>query len=227
MPDIRKADLYIFIYRHFTVIVAGDETPDRPVRVLHRIKRLHQRILRASLRLAVFPLRLLHLDMRAVAKHNAAQIAGGRRRKNLPPEPSCVQKRQKPRMIHMRVGQEHIVYERFLHRQVAVLKYVGTLLHAVVHQNILIAYTKIMAAPCHLMVCPDKHKFHTVFPPASRRLFFYCTSYIITFFSESVNHFGDIFFRFSNSSFSGFPVTRFFPSTSHTVPIQYNKLVMR
>lgn len=69
-------------------------------------------------------------------------------------------------MIDMRMGEEHIVYQRFLHRQFAVFKHVRPLLHTVVHQNILIAYTKIMAAPCHLMVCPDKHKFHTVFPPA-------------------------------------------------------------
>ncbi len=198
MPNIRKADLYIFIYRHFTVIVAGDETPDRPVRVLHRIKRLHHRILGASLSLAVFPLCLLHLDMRTVTQHNAAQITGGRRRKNLTAESPRIQERQKTRMVYMRVSQEHIIYQRFLHRQLAVLKYVGTLLHAVVHQNILIAYPKIMAAPCHLMVCPDKHKLHTV-PPCLRRLLFFCISYIITFFSERVNLFGDIFFRFSRT----------------------------
>ena len=102
--------------------------------------------------------------MRTVTQHNAAQIAGGRRRKNLTAESPRIQERQKTRMVYMRVGQEHIIYQRFLHRQFAVLKHIRSLLHTVVHQNILIAYPQIMAAPCHLMVCPDKHKLHTV-PP--------------------------------------------------------------
>ncbi len=70
-------------------------------------------------------------------------------------------------MVNVRVGEKHIIYQRFLHRQFAVFKYIRPLLHTVIHQNIFIAYTKIMAASRHLMVCPDKHKLHTV-PPLLR-----------------------------------------------------------
>lgn len=59
-----------------SVVGAGDELAHDLLRVLHGVVRLDRRRT-AALRLAVFPLDLLLLDVRRVLQHNAAQIGGG------------------------------------------------------------------------------------------------------------------------------------------------------
>ena len=76
MADIRKPDLNPFTYLDLFVIVAGNQPPDRPVRIFHRVQWLNHRA-GASLCLAVLPFCLLHLNMRTVTKHDTAQITGG------------------------------------------------------------------------------------------------------------------------------------------------------
>ena len=117
--------------------------------------------LRASLRLAVFPFRLLHLNVGAVSEHDTAQIRRGLRGKNLPPKAPCRQSGNHAGMVDMRMGQQHIINQRFLNRQLAVLEYIQPLLHAVIHQNVFPARIQIMTAPRHLMGCSYKNKLHS------------------------------------------------------------------
>ena len=94
MAYIRKPDLNIFTYRHFTVIITGNKPPDGAIRILHGVKRFYHLILCTSLRLAVFPFRLLHLNMRTVPEHDITQVAGRRRRIDFAPKSPCIQKRK-------------------------------------------------------------------------------------------------------------------------------------
>ena len=165
MAYICKSDLNIVAYRHFTVIIAGYKPSDRAVSVFHGIKWFYYLITRTSFRLAVLPFRLLHLDMRTVPQHNAAKITGRRRRIYLPPKAPGIQKRKQPRMIHMSMGQKHIVNQRFVHWQLTVLKHICALFHTIIHQNIFFTYTQIMTASRHLMICSNKHQLH-IRPPA-------------------------------------------------------------
>ena len=132
MPDIRKPDPHTLADIHFPVILAGDKSSDGAVCILHRIQRFYDRS-RASLCLAVLPLSLLHLDMSAVTKHDAAQIAGRHRGIDAAPESPGIQQRQKPRVIDMRMCQKHMVDQRRIHRQLTVLKDIDALLHTVVN----------------------------------------------------------------------------------------------
>ena len=90
MSDIGKSDFHSFTYLDHMVILTRYQSADRSIRIFHCINRLHQLILCASLRLTILPLCLLHLDMGTVTKHDAAQVNGCLRCKDLPPEPSCV-----------------------------------------------------------------------------------------------------------------------------------------
>ena len=67
------------------MVVAGYKMSQTPHRIIHIVERYDLRPA-GTLRLAVLPLRLKHLDMRAVLEHNLAQLMCRRRRKNLPAE---------------------------------------------------------------------------------------------------------------------------------------------
>ena len=157
MPDICKTNPDTLTDFHIFLIVTGDKTLDGPVSILHRKERLHQLILRASLGFTVLPLCLLHMNMRTVTKHDAAQIAGGLCGVNPAPEPPGIQKRQKPGMVYVRMCQKHIVDQSCFHRQFTVLKHLDSLLHAIIHQNVSVSHTQIMTTACNLVIGPNKH----------------------------------------------------------------------
>ena len=91
MADICKTDLNIFRDMNFLIIAAGNDPLDTALRVLHGVKRLHGGLGCASLSLSVFPLRLGHLNMRAVAQHDAAQIGSGMGHIDLAPKTLGIQ----------------------------------------------------------------------------------------------------------------------------------------
>ena len=63
-------------------------------------------------------------------------------------------------MVYMGMGQKNIIYHGLIHRQRHILKYIDSLLHSVIHQNMLSGSLQIMTASRNLMVCPNKHQFH-------------------------------------------------------------------
>ena len=60
-------------------------------------------------------------------------------------------------MIHMRMGQEHIINHGLLHRQLRIFKGVYPLLHSPVNQDMLSGRLQIMAAARYLMIRSDKN----------------------------------------------------------------------
>ena len=162
MADIGKADGQLIADPHLRVIVAGDDTLDDSLRVLHGVQGLHRGQALRSLGLAVLPLRLHHLDVGTVAEHDAAQIRRGVRGIHLPSEALGVQKGQQARVVDMGVGQQHVVDQPFVHRKGHVLERVHALLHAAVHQDIEPACLQKVAAPGYFMIRSDKCKFHSI-----------------------------------------------------------------
>lgn len=60
-------------------------------------------------------------------------------------------------MIHMRMGQEHIINHSLLHRQFRIFKGIYPLFHPPVNQNMLSGRLQIMAAARYLMIRSDKN----------------------------------------------------------------------
>ena len=139
MTYICKTDLHPFTNLNHPVVLAGNNPSDDIICVLHGIKRLDQRIVRASLRLTVLPLRILHLDMCAVPKHNTAKICRCFRCQDLPPESSCCELWQHTGMIHMGMGKQHIIKLCLTHGQLCILKGINALLHTIIHQNMFVS----------------------------------------------------------------------------------------
>ena len=139
MPNICKTDLYPLTDLNHPVVFTGNDPADNIVCILHGIKRLYKCIVRTSLRLAVLPLRILHLDMCTVTKHNAAKVCRCLRCQDLPPESSCRQLRQHTGMIHMGMGQQHIIKLCLTHGQLCILKGINALLHTIIHQNMFVS----------------------------------------------------------------------------------------
>ena len=119
-------------------------------------------ILRFSqpLPLAVPPLGLKFLDMRAVAKHDVAQICRGLCGIDRPAETLCIQHREIARMIDMCVCKQNKIEIRRRHGKISVLIEIFTLLHTVVDQKFLSRSFQIITAAGYLMIRPDKHQFH-------------------------------------------------------------------
>ena len=139
MPNICKTDLYPLTDLNHLIVLTGNDPADDIIRILHGIKRLYECIVCTSLRLTVLPLRILHLDMCTVTQHNATQIRRSIRGIDLSSEASGIQKRQKTRMIHMGMGQQHIIHLRLAHRKLCILKGINALLHTIIHQNMFLS----------------------------------------------------------------------------------------
>ena len=160
MSDIRKTDLDARTYCDHCIIMARNDLPDRTIRIFHFVDRLYRFHIGGTLCLSVFPLCFLHLYMRTVTKHDAAKLCAGFRCIHSSPEASRIQKRQHTGMIHMCMGQKHIIDQRFLYRKIYVFKYIFSLLHTVINKNMLTTRFEIMTASRHLMICPNKFQFH-------------------------------------------------------------------
>ena len=78
------------------------------------------------------PLRLKHLDMRAVAQHNVTKFRRRLRRIDTPPETVCIQIWYQTGMVDMRVGKKNIVDIRRRNRKFRVLIDIRPLLHPTV-----------------------------------------------------------------------------------------------
>ncbi len=99
--------------------------------------------------------------MRAVTQHNRTQVGRRLCRKHLPAESPRIQQRQVSRVVYMCMCQKHVVNQRIIHRNLAALKRIGTLLHSAVNKDVLTACLQKVAASGHLVVCSYKGKFHT------------------------------------------------------------------
>ena len=139
MPNICKTDLYPLTDLNHPVVFTGNDPADDIVCILHGIKRLDRRIVRTPLRLTVLPLRILHLDMRAVTKHDTTKVRGCFRCQDLSPEPSCRELWQHTGMIHMGMGQQHIIKLCLTHGKLCIFKSINTLLHTIIHQNMFLS----------------------------------------------------------------------------------------
>ena len=153
MPRIHKAHLKSLAHIHHMMILAGHKMRQHPHGVIHIIYRHNLRFSR-PLCLAVLPLRLGHLNMRAVFEHNVTELARRRRRKHLSAKPVPVQKRQKTGMVNMRMRDKYIVNLRGIDRYLLIDVEIRPLFHAAVHQNVMSAKCQIMTAPRHLMCSP-------------------------------------------------------------------------
>ena len=126
-----------------------------PQRVIHGVQR-YKFFLTCTAALPVAPFCLEFLNVGAVTQHDAAQVAGGKGADDLPPKTILEQQRQKPGMIDVCMGQQHIVNLTGRNRDLHVLKDILALFHTAVYQKPFSAGFHIMAAAGYLMIRPDK-----------------------------------------------------------------------
>ena len=141
------------------VIGAGHKLAHDLLRVLHGVVRLDRRRT-AALRLAVFPLDLLLLDMRRVLQHDVAQVGGGIGSVDGGTEPVFVQVGNAPRMVDVRMGQQQRLVAPGGKGQRGVLIDVAPLFHAAVHQKAVAGGLHLCAAAGNLPRCAQKRQFH-------------------------------------------------------------------
>ncbi len=164
MSDIGKAYLYAVAYIYYGVIMARNKSSDGALRILHVIDGFNGRSILGTTVLPVLILRIHHLDVGTVTEHYRAQVAGGISGKDLAPEASCIQKGKKSRVIDMCMGKEYIVDMCLRHREGNILKSIYSLLHSVIHKNVLAACFEKMAASSYFMRGSYKDKLHRL-PP--------------------------------------------------------------
>ena len=85
MARVNETNLYPLRNSYLLTIPAAHKTPQRPFCIFHIIEWLHH-LTACAHALAVLPLCLKHLNVRAVTQHNLTQIGCRRRRKYLPLE---------------------------------------------------------------------------------------------------------------------------------------------
>ena len=139
MPHVGKPYFYTLAKVDFLSVAAWHKLFDGCVGVFHCINGLTDFHALAPLCLTVFPFCFLHLNVRAVPQHNAAQIRSRLRGVNLSPESSGRQLRNHAGMVYMGMGKQHIVYACLRHRQLAVFKHIDALFHAVIDKDVLAA----------------------------------------------------------------------------------------
>ena len=141
------------------VVGAGDHVGHDAVHVVQIVQGLHCR-LAGALGLAALPLGLLHLDVGRVAQHDVAQLHRGGAGIDRAAEALLPQQRQQARVVDVGVGQQHEVQLRRGDGDGLVFKEVAALLHAVVHQALLVAHLQIGTAPRDLMGGAEKRDLH-------------------------------------------------------------------
>ena len=135
----------------------------RMMMFLERIQRLGRRLAGAG-GLAPLPLGLGHLDVRCVAQHDAAQVAGRLRGVDRAAKALLIQQRQVAGVVHVCVRDEHELDLRRRDGDGNVLKQVPSLLHAAVDQAVVPADLEQGAAAGHLVVGADKCQLHGLAP---------------------------------------------------------------
>ena len=119
---------------HRRAVLLGFEQPHGVLGVLHGIFRFHL-IPAAALCLAVFPLRLLLLDVGGVLQHDLAQVHGRVGGVNGAPEPVFVDARDHARMVNVGVGQQDGFDFGRCTGQLGVFVHIAPLFHAAIHQK--------------------------------------------------------------------------------------------
>ena len=140
------------------------EQGEQPCHILQRVQRLHERLTGAQ-RLARFVGGIGFLNMRAVLEHDLRQAAGFRCGADRTAKALLVQQRQQSRVVDVRMGQQ---YDFDLCRsdgQRSIFKFVFTLLHAPVDQQMMAVDLQERAAPGHFVVCTKKSDPHDSRPP--------------------------------------------------------------
>ena len=163
VADIREADDDVFPDLNALAVAAWAQQTQHALHVLERIQRLGRRLAGAG-GLAPLPLGLGHLDVRRVAQHDAAQVAGRLRGVDRAAEALLIQQRQVAGVVHVRVRDEHKLDLRRRDGDGNVLKQVPPLLHAAVDQAVVPADLEQGAAAGHLVVGADKCQLHGLAP---------------------------------------------------------------
>ena len=159
MADICEADPDPVADINLHVIRARNKVLHDACRVLGRVNR-HIRGLSLSLALAVSPLRLEFLNSRRIEQHNLAQVCCGACRKNFSVKALRAEKRQKTRVVNVRVSHKDIIDVRGLRGKRHILPHIPPLLHSVIDQDFLSRRLEVMAASGHLVISSDKCKPH-------------------------------------------------------------------
>ena len=165
VPHIRHAQGDAVVHLEHPAVVAGAQQADGADGVVQIVEGLLMGRA-AALPLAVFVLRLAHLDVGAVAQHDVAEGAGGGGGVDGAAVALLVQQRELARVVDVGVGQQHKVQLRSPDRQGLVFKEILPLLHAAVHQALFIAHLDERAAAGDLMGRAEKCDFHESCPPS-------------------------------------------------------------
>ena len=138
MPHVRQAYGDALVYLDALAVGARAHELERALRVLHVVQRLCGR-LAPALPLAGFPLRVGHLDVRAVAQHYLAERACCAACIYQPAVAVLIEQRQLAGVIDVRMRQKHKVQlsrrdgERFIDKKIL------PLLHAAVNDALFVA----------------------------------------------------------------------------------------
>ena len=161
MPHVGQADGHAVIDLNYLVVPAGDHSPHYARDVVKVVYRLDRRAARAH-GLAGFPLCLLHLDVRRVAQHYVAQLAGRGAGVYRAAEALLIERGQHPGVVDVRMGQQHKIQLARGDGQGSVLIEVPALLHAVIDNALLAADFDISAAAGHFMRGAYKSYLHSL-----------------------------------------------------------------
>ena len=150
VPDVGEADADAVVDLYHLAVAAGAEAAHYPRNVIKVIQRLDLRAAAAQ-RFARFPLRVRHLDVRAVAQHDVAERGRRGACVHRAAEALLVQQRQVAGVVYVRVGQQDEINAAGADGQLLVHENVLALLHAAVDQTALVADLDESAAACDFM----------------------------------------------------------------------------
>ena len=153
------AHLYAIAYVYLLIVFVRHKAGYRSLCVSHCIKRLNVLAALAPA-LSGAPLGFKLLDMRRIAQHYRAQVAGRFCSVYLSREAACIQQRQQSRVVDVSVGEQHKVNAGGWAGDFLVLKVVYALLHAEIDKEFLSAGFDIGTASCDLVGSAEEYKFH-------------------------------------------------------------------
>ena len=163
MAHVAEADGKMLADLHQLVIAHRAQMGNGGLSIVERIDRLILRPAGAAA-FAVAPLGLALLNMRAVAQHDAAEIACLVRGINGAVEPVFEKQRQIAGMVNVRMGQKDKVDIPRRHRQLLVFKDILPLLHAAVDKAAVVSALDERAAARDFVCCAQKGNFHSELP---------------------------------------------------------------
>ena len=163
VAHIAEADGEVLADLHQLVIAHRAQMRDGGLGVVERVDRLIRRSAGAAA-FAVAPLGLALLNVRAVAQHDAAEIARLACGVNGAVKPVFEKQRQIAGVVDVRMGQKDKVDLPRRHRQLLVFKDVLPLLHAAVNKAAVIPALDECAAARNFMGRAQKGNFHSELP---------------------------------------------------------------